>query len=54
MPGAARPHATVPIDVLDRQCRRIGVPVIHVKTVLRRSGVDDTRGHLSAWRLTFP
>jgi biuret amidohydrolase len=43
-----------PIDAFHRECRRIGVPVIHVKTVLRQSGVDDTRGHLSAWRLTFP
>lgn len=43
-----------PIDEFHRQCRRLGVPVIHVKTVLRASGIDDTRGYPSAWRLTFP
>jgi len=43
-----------PINAFHRICRRQGVPVIHVKTVLRASGVDDTKGYLSAWRLTFP
>ncbi len=43
-----------PINVFHRRCRRLGVPVIHVKTGLRPGGVDDTRGFLSAWRLTFP
>ncbi|MDQ7859921.1 MAG: isochorismatase family cysteine hydrolase [Armatimonadota bacterium] len=43
-----------PIDTFHRHCRRLGVPVIHVKTGLRPSGVDDTRGFPSAWRLTFP
>jgi biuret amidohydrolase len=31
-----------PINKFHRECRRLGVPVIHVKTVLRASGVDDT------------
>jgi nicotinamidase-related amidase len=43
-----------PIDAFHRHCRRLGVPVIHVKTGLRPSGVDDTKGFPSAWRLTFP
>jgi nicotinamidase-related amidase len=43
-----------PINEFHRACRRLGVPVIHVKTGLRSSGVDDTRGLPSAWRLTFP
>src|SRR5438093_689538 len=43
-----------PINAFHRICRRQGVPVIHVKTVLRASGVDDTKGYRSAWRLTFP
>ncbi len=43
-----------PINVFHRRCRRLGVPIIHVKTGLRPGGVDDTRGFLSAWRLTFP
>lgn len=43
-----------PIDAFHRRCRRLEVPVIHVKTVLRASGIDDTHGYPSAWRLTFP
>ncbi|MDQ7827738.1 MAG: isochorismatase family cysteine hydrolase [Armatimonadota bacterium] len=43
-----------PINAFHRACRRLGVPVIHVKTGLRPSGVDDVRGIPSAWRLTFP
>jgi len=43
-----------PINAFHRACRRRGVPVIHVKTGLRASGVDDTKGFPSAWRLTFP
>lgn len=43
-----------PINAFHRECRRLGVPVIHVKTVLRASGVDDVEGIPSAWRLTFP
>jgi nicotinamidase-related amidase len=43
-----------PINSFHRACRHLGVPVIHVKTGLRPSGVDDTRGFTSAWRLTFP
>lgn len=43
-----------PINDFHRRCRRLGIPVIHVKTVLRASGVDDTKGFISAWRLTFP
>src|SRR5439155_1193417 len=42
------------INAFHRICRRQRVPVIHVKTVLRASGVDDTKGYRSAWRLTFP
>jgi nicotinamidase-related amidase len=43
-----------PINEFHRECRRLGVPVIHVKTVLRASGVDDTGGYPSAWRFMFP
>jgi len=43
-----------PINRFHRECRRLGVPVIHVKTGLRSSGIDDTKGFPSAWRLTFP
>jgi biuret amidohydrolase len=34
--------------------RALGVPVIHVKNVLRRDGSDDVKGVKSAWRFVFP
>ncbi len=34
--------------------RSLGVPVIHVKSVLRRDGSDDINGVKSAWRFVFP
>jgi len=43
-----------PINEFHRRCRGLGGAVIHVKTGLRASGVDDTKGFPSAWRLTFP
>jgi nicotinamidase-related amidase len=43
-----------PIDAFHDKARALGVPVIHVKTVLRKGGVDDIKGIPSAWRLTFP
>ena len=43
-----------PIDAFHAQARKIGVPVIHVKSVLRKGGVDDIAGVPSAWRRTFP
>jgi nicotinamidase-related amidase len=42
------------IDVFHRRSRHLGVPVIHVKTGLRPSGVDDIKGFVANWRLTFP
>lgn len=43
-----------PIDVFHAQVRGAGVPVIHVRTMLRKGGVDDVNGFKSAWRLVFP
>lgn len=43
-----------PIDQFHEQARALSVPVIHVKTTLRRSGVDDVKGIPAAWRLTLP
>ena len=43
-----------PIDRFHDACRRIGVPVIHVETTLRRGGVDDVKGNVAAWRKVFP
>jgi nicotinamidase-related amidase len=43
-----------PIDAFHDRARAIGVPIIHVRSVLRRSGVDDIKGISAAWRRTFP
>ena len=43
-----------PIDTFHDQARALGVPIIHVRTVLRAGGVDDVNGLKSAWRLVFP
>jgi nicotinamidase-related amidase len=43
-----------PIDQFHRQARLRGVPIIHVRSVLRRSGADDLAGISAAWRRTFP
>lgn len=44
-----------PIDAFHREARALGVPVIHVRSELRASGVDDLGGTSpSAWRRTFP
>jgi nicotinamidase-related amidase len=52
---APRARAIVePIDAFHRRCRQLGVPIVHVKTVLRASGIDDIKGYRAAWRLTFP
>lgn len=43
-----------PIDKFHAAARALGVPIIHVKSVLRKGGVDDIAGIPSAWRRTFP
>lgn len=43
-----------PINRFHGTARALGIPVIHVKSVLRRNGVDDVNGNPSAWRKTFP
>jgi biuret amidohydrolase len=43
-----------PIDTFHDRARALGVPIIHVRSVLRRGGEDDIRGISSAWRRTFP
>lgn len=43
-----------PIDAFHDRVRALGVPIVHVKTVLRRGGVDDVKGGKAAWRLAFP
>jgi biuret amidohydrolase len=52
---APRARAIVaPIDRFHAQARALGVPVIHVRSVLRRGGVDDVNGLPAAWRKVFP
>jgi len=43
-----------PIDAFHDQARALGVPIVHVRTVLRKGGVDDVNGFPAAWRLVFP
>lgn len=40
-----------PVNAFHRQARKLGVPVIHVRSILRRTGEDDLKGlHPAAWR----
>lgn len=43
-----------PIDAFHTRVRALGVPIIHVRSVLRKGGADDLKGIPSAWRRTFP
>jgi len=53
-PAPRARELVAPIDAFHDEVRRLGVPVIHVRTILRKGGVDDIRGHKAAWRLVFP
>ena len=51
------PRAREVVEGVNRfhvEARRLGVPVIHVRSTLRPGGVDDVNGVPSAWRMTFP
>lgn len=43
-----------PINAFHREARALGVPIVHVKSVLRAGGADDLAGIPAAWRRTFP
>ena len=43
-----------PINRFHEAARECGVPIIHVRSVLRKGGIDDIGGLKSAWRLVFP
>ncbi|MCR6546655.1 cysteine hydrolase family protein [Dehalobacterium formicoaceticum] len=43
-----------PINNFTAACRELEVPVIHVRSTLRKDGSDDIKGNISAWRLVFP
>jgi nicotinamidase-related amidase len=53
-PAPRAREISAPIDAFHDSARVLGVPVIHVRSVLRRGGKDDIRGISSAWRRTFP
>lgn len=42
-----------PLDDFTAKCREMGIPVIHVRSVVRADGADE-RLFPSAWRITFP
>jgi biuret amidohydrolase len=42
------------VDAFHRSARALGIPVIHVRSEVRKNGVDDVRGIKSAWRMVFP
>jgi nicotinamidase-related amidase len=43
-----------PINAFHDRARALGVPIVHVKSVLRPGGSDDVNGIPAAWRRTFP
>jgi nicotinamidase-related amidase len=43
-----------PIDAFHDRVRALGIPIIHVRSALRRGGVDDIKGISAAWRRTLP
>jgi nicotinamidase-related amidase len=53
-PGPRAREIVEPLNEFHRAARALGVPVIHVRSVLRKGGVDDINGIPSAWRRTFP
>ena len=52
-PAPRARELVAPIDAFHDQARRLGVPIIHVRTILRKRGVDDVNGLKAAWRLVF-
>jgi len=53
-PAPRAREIVAPIDAFHDGARALRIPVIHVRSVLRRGGEDDIRGISSAWRRTFP
>lgn len=52
---APRARAIVkPVDAFHDKARALGIPIIHVRSVLRKGGADDLKGIPAAWRRTFP
>ena len=53
-PAPRARDVVAPIDAFHDQVRALGIPIIHVRSVLRRGGADDLNGISAAWRRTFP
>jgi nicotinamidase-related amidase len=53
-PAPRAREIVAPIDSFHDSARALGIPIVHVRSVLRRGGEDDIRGISSAWRRTFP
>jgi biuret amidohydrolase len=53
-PAPRARDVVAPIDAFHDSVRSLGVPIIHVRSVLRRGGADDLNGISAAWRRTFP
>ena len=53
-PAPRAREIVAPIDTFHDRVRAFGIPIIHVRSILRRGGTDDINGISSAWRRTFP
>jgi nicotinamidase-related amidase len=53
-PAPRAREIVAPIDAFHGQARALGVPIVHVRSVLRPGGADDLAGIPAAWRRTFP
>lgn len=42
------------VNQFNEKARSIGIPVIHVRVVNRKGGIDDAMGRKAAWRRVFP
>lgn len=42
-----------PLNNFMAECRKLGMPIIHVRSTLRRDGADE-KLYPSAWRMVFP
>jgi nicotinamidase-related amidase len=53
-PAPRAREIVAPINAFHDRVRQLGVPIVHVRTVLRKGGHDDVNGLRAAWRLVFP
>ena len=53
-PAPRARDVVAPIDAFHDRVRSLHIPIIHVRSVLRRGGADDLNGISAAWRRTFP